>query len=120
MQCEASLHHHITSSHVFFEFHSSLFLCRCRRFSIKSQNFQSIRMFYKNELCIQTFITEILLNMQVKRRAIRVENFARSNFFILVVARELVPTKTSEFSKHISIKHYTCLIKRFTREVYST
>ncbi len=40
------------------------------------------------------------------------------NFFILVVARELVFAKTSELSKHTTVRHYMCLIKYFTREIY--
>jgi hypothetical protein len=40
--------------------------------------------------------------------------------FILVVARELILFNTSEFSKHLSIRHYTCLIKPFVCEIYCT
>ncbi len=52
-----------------------------------------------------------------------VEHFALGvssgqNFFILVVARELVLTKTSELSKHTIVQHYMCLIKYFTRGIY--
>ncbi len=60
---------------------SSLFLHRCRRFSIKRQNFQNVRIFHKNKLVLIFWWEEYLLKMQIKRRADRVESFVESNFF---------------------------------------
>jgi hypothetical protein len=65
----------------FSSFMSSLFLHRCRRFSIKRQNFQSVRTFQKN---ISTHIIswlECLLKMQINSRVRVVESFIRPIFF---------------------------------------
>jgi hypothetical protein len=59
---------------------SSLFLHRCRRFSIKRQNFQSVWIFHKNKLVYIIWWEEYLLNMQIKRRACLVESFVKSIF----------------------------------------
>ncbi len=84
---------------------SSLFLHRCRRFSIKRQNFQNVRAFHnissntsfdeKNIFSICVLTSEHCV-MKVSLDQI---------FFILVVARELVLTKTSELSKHTIVQY---------------
>jgi hypothetical protein len=65
----------------FSSFMSSWFLSRCRRFSIKRQNFQSVRTFHKNKSVHIISWAKYLLNMHVKRRTLRVESFVESNFF---------------------------------------
>ncbi len=65
----------------FSSFMSLLFLHRCRRFSLKWEHFQSVRTFHKNKRVHITSWAKYLLNMHVKRRALRVESFVESNFF---------------------------------------
>jgi hypothetical protein len=81
--CNAKLVYIIIQLRVmsFSSFMSSLFSHRCRRFSLKRQNSQSVRTFHKNKLVHIIWWEEYLLNMHVKRRAFRVESFVESNFF---------------------------------------
>jgi hypothetical protein len=65
----------------FSSFMSSWFLSRCRRFSIKRQNSQSVRTFHKNKLVHIIWWEEYLLKMQINSQVRRVESFARSIFF---------------------------------------
>ncbi len=65
----------------FSSFMSLLFLHRCRRFSLKWEHFQSVRTFHKNKRVHIISWAEYLLNMHVKRRALRVESFVGPNFF---------------------------------------
>ncbi len=60
---------------------SSSFLHRCRRFSTKRQNSQSVRAFHIKKLEHDIWRKEYLLNMCLNERALRDESFARSNFF---------------------------------------
>ncbi len=65
----------------FSSFMSSLFLHRCRRFSTKRQNFQSVRAFHNNKLEYIIWREEYLLNMQIKRRTCLVGSFVGPIFF---------------------------------------
>jgi hypothetical protein len=65
----------------FSSFMSSLFLHRCRRFSLKWEYFQSVRSFHKNKSLHIISWVKYLLNMHVKRRAFLVESFVESKFF---------------------------------------
>ncbi len=65
----------------FSNFMSSWFLSRCRRFSIKRQNFQSVRNFHKNTSIHIISWLEYLLKLQINSRVYLVESFIRSIFF---------------------------------------
>ncbi len=65
----------------FLNFLSSLFLHRCRRFSIKRQNFQIVRTFHQNKRVHIISSAEYLLNMHIKRRALRVKSFVEPKIF---------------------------------------
>ncbi len=60
---------------------TSLFLHRCRRFSIKRQNSQSVRTFHKHTSIHIISWEEYLLNMQINSRVRVVESFIRPIFF---------------------------------------
>jgi hypothetical protein len=65
----------------FSSFISSWFLFRCRRFSLKKQNFQSVRTFH-NDISIHLISwLKYLLKMQINSRVYLVKSFIRSIFF---------------------------------------
>jgi hypothetical protein len=100
LQYKASLHHYITSSHVFFKFHVFFIFISLSSLFNKKKIFKAYELFIKTLRYTSFDEKNIFSRCKSTVEYVSLGLLSGQFFSILAVARELVFFKTSELSKH--------------------